>query len=160
MTLRRLARFAAALFVAGALAACTMTPPDTSAADVAALRKADEDWSAAARSRSAPAWIAFYGPDAMVLPPNGKAATTEADIAKAIKGLMALPDLSMSWRPVKVEISKSGDLGYIQGTYDLSFTGPKRRKVSDHGKYIEVWRKQPDGSWKCIVDIWNSDLPA
>jgi ketosteroid isomerase-like protein len=30
----------------------------------------------------------------------------------------------------------------------------------DHGKYVEVWKKQPDGSWKCVIDMYNSDVPA
>jgi len=30
----------------------------------------------------------------------------------------------------------------------------------DRGKYLEIFRKQTDGTWKCIRDIWNSDLPA
>jgi ketosteroid isomerase-like protein len=30
----------------------------------------------------------------------------------------------------------------------------------DKGKYVEIWKKQPDGSWKCAVDMFNSDLPA
>ena len=31
--------------------------------------------------------------------------------------------------------------------------------IPDHGKYIEIWRRQSDGSWKVALDIFNSDLP-
>ena len=31
--------------------------------------------------------------------------------------------------------------------------------IEDKGKYIEIWRKQKDGKWKCIADIFNSDIP-
>jgi ketosteroid isomerase-like protein len=31
--------------------------------------------------------------------------------------------------------------------------------VSDTGKYVEIWRKEPDGSWLIDQVIWNSDLP-
>jgi ketosteroid isomerase-like protein len=31
--------------------------------------------------------------------------------------------------------------------------------VTDHGKYVAVWKKQADGNWKVAVDIWNTDLP-
>ena len=60
----------------------------------------------------------------------------------------------------RVEAASSGDLGYLYGTYDMSFDGPKGQRISDRGKILEIWKKQPDGSWKCIVDTWNSDLPA
>jgi ketosteroid isomerase-like protein len=33
-------------------------------------------------------------------------------------------------------------------------------KAVDSGKLVEVWKKQPDGKWKCVVDTYNSDLPA
>jgi hypothetical protein len=32
--------------------------------------------------------------------------------------------------------------------------------VGDEGKYVEIWRKQPEGSWKVVLDIFNSDLAA
>ncbi len=160
MSFYKIIKLAVAMLVVGAMAACTTPPPDTRAADEAALRKADADWAATAQARNASGWISYYAAYAMVMPPNSKPAITQQDIATAIQGLMKLPDLTIGWRPVKVEVSRAGDLAYIQGTYDLSFTGPKRKKVSDHGKYIEIWRKQSDGSWKCIVDIWNSDLSS
>jgi ketosteroid isomerase-like protein len=32
--------------------------------------------------------------------------------------------------------------------------------VNDHGKLVEIWKKQADGKWKVAVDIFNSDLPV
>jgi ketosteroid isomerase-like protein len=138
----------------------TATPPDTRAADEAAVRKADSDWAAAAQSKQVDTWVAFYTDDAVVLPPNDNAATTKDAVRKAVGGLLALPALSVNWQTAKVETARSGDLAYSQGTYQLSFKDPKGKPVSDHGKYVEVWKKQTDGSWKCVVDTWNSDLPA
>jgi len=37
---------------------------------------------------------------------------------------------------------------------------PKGVASADHGKFVEVWRKQADGKWKCAVDIFNSDIPV
>ena len=34
------------------------------------------------------------------------------------------------------------------------------KTIKDHGKFVEIWKKQADGSWKCAVDMFNSDLPA
>jgi ketosteroid isomerase-like protein len=33
------------------------------------------------------------------------------------------------------------------------------KPIAERGKYVEIWREQADGGWKCIVDIFNSDLP-
>jgi len=133
-------------------------PENTSAAE-AAIRKLDADWVKAAQTKSADAWLAFYAADATVLPPNEAIPASRDALRKSIEGLLTLPNLSISWEPAKVEVAKSGELGYLYGAYDLSFTDPKGGVVKDHGKNVEIWKKQADGGWKCIVDTWNSDLP-
>ncbi len=104
--------------------------------------------------------MAFYSNDAVVLPPNEKLAANRDGIRKSVAGLLGLPGLKISWRPAKIEVAASGDLGYLYGAYQLSMDGPKGKPVTDQGKILEIWKKQADGSWKCIVDTWNSDLPA
>jgi ketosteroid isomerase-like protein len=157
----RAARFttvAAPLLLA---ASCTAAPPpDTRAADEQAIRKADAEWAKAAQSKSVDAWAAFYSDDAVVLPPNEAMSTGMDNIKKAMGGLLGLPNLAISWQSTKVEVARGGDLAYLYGTYEVSYDESPGKRVTDRGKLVEVWRKQADGSWKCIVDTWNSDLPA
>ncbi len=135
-------------------------PPDTRAADEAVIRKTDADWVKAAQSKQVDAWMAFYSDDAVVLPPNEKTANSKDRIRKAIAGLLGLPGLSIKWQPARVEVARSGDIAYAYGAYELTTDDSKGKPVTDHGKILEVWKKQADGGWKCIVDTWNSDLPA
>ena len=159
VTARRGTMLSLGLASVAALAACAV-PADTRAADEAALRKADEEWNKAARTRQVAAWVAFYTDDAVVLPPNEPPATTPDAIAKFVSGLLGLPALTIDWHAARVEMARSGELGYIHGSYDVSFRNPKGKLVKEHGKYLEVWRKQANGSWKCAVDTWSSDSPA
>jgi ketosteroid isomerase-like protein len=47
------------------------------------------------------------------------------------------------------------------GTYSMTTSAPKGKKpVTDKGKYVTVFRKQADGTWKVVADVTNSDLPA
>ena len=141
---------------------CNTAPPavpDTRAADEAAVRKADADWVKAAQSKKADDWMAFYSEDVVVLAPNEKTATSKEEIRKAVGELLAMPGLSISWAPTKVEVAKSGELAYLYGTYQMTANGPDGKPVPDSGKMVEIWKKQADGNWKCIVDTWNSDLP-
>ena len=135
-------------------------PPDTHAADEAAVRKADEDWSAAAKANQVDAWVAFYTDDAVVFPPNEAMASRKDAIRKAMGDFLAMPGLALSWKSAKVETARSGEIAYSYGNYEMSAKGPKGKPMTDHGKYLEVWKKQPDGGWKCSEDIWNSDVPA
>lgn len=153
------------LFFAFVIFGCNSTPepaapPDTRVADESAVRKADEDWSVAAKANQVDAWVAYYSDDAVVQPPNEVVATSKDSIRKSVGEFLALPGLSVSWKPTKVEAARSGDVAYSYGTYQMAMKGPKGKAVEDHGKYLEIWKKQPDGEWKCAVDTWNSDLPA
>jgi ketosteroid isomerase-like protein len=125
-----------------------------------AIRKADADWAKTAQTKKVDAWIAYYSDDATILPPNEKPASSPTDIRKSITDMLGLPGLSITWEPNKVEAASSGDLGYSYGTYQLIFSGPGGKPVKDRGKYLEVWKKQKDGRWKCAADMWSSDLPA
>jgi ketosteroid isomerase-like protein len=161
---RSLSLMIASAFAVSFFAACAQpqpaAPPDTRAADAAAVGKTDADWAKAAQSKQADAWVAFYSDDAVVLPPNDKTATTKDAIRKTISDLLALPGLSVNWQATKVEAARSGDLAYTYGTYELTSNNAKGKPMTDHGKYTEIWKKQADGGWKCIVDTWSSDLPA
>ncbi len=135
-------------------------PPDTRAADEATIRAADAAWSKAAQPNQVDAWVAFYSDDAVVLPPDDKMATSKDSIRKAVGELLGLPGLSITWQPTKVEAARSGDTAYSYGTYEFTSNNAKGKPITEHGKYVEIWKKQSDGGWKCIVDTWNSDSPA
>ena len=140
---------------------CAPAPaPDTRAAAEAAIRALDEQWSAAAGKNDLEATVAFYSEDAVLLPPNAPIAADRNSIRASWAGLLG-PNTAVSWKVSKVEVAKSGDLGYLYGTYQLTIKDPKGGPpVNDIGKILEVWKQQPGGDWKCIVDTYNSDLPA
>ena len=94
------------------------------------------------------------------MPPNASAATTKEAIRKIWQDLLANSGLTISWKATKVEVAKSGDIGFVSGTYELTMSDANGKPVPDRGKYLEVWEKQADGKWRCGADIWNSDLPA
>jgi ketosteroid isomerase-like protein len=103
--------------------------------------------------------VSYHSDDASVLPPNSPIATGKQAIRAAWATLL-VPGASVSWQPSKVEVSRSGDLAYSMGSYEASMKDSRGKTVADHGKYVEVWKKQADGKWKTVVDIFNSDLPT
>jgi len=147
------------LFLAACEQAPPPAPPDTRAADEAAIRQADIAWSTAAGTNKLEGMVSYYTADAMVLPPNTPMATGTAAIRESLGPLFALPGFSVKWQPVKAEVARSGDIGYTQGTYELTSNDPKGNPVTDKGKYLAIWKKQADGSWKAAADMFNSDLP-
>jgi ketosteroid isomerase-like protein len=136
---------------------CVASGADTKASEQT-LRDLDAQWSAAAEAKDVDKTVSFYSDDAVVMPPNAAGATTKEAIRALWKDL--LTDAKISWKTKKVEVAQSGDLAFLSGTYEVTLNDPTGTPVNDRGKYIEVWKKQADGTWKCVADIWNSDLPA
>jgi ketosteroid isomerase-like protein len=70
------------------------------------------------------------------------------------------PAMALKFHAAKVEVAKSADVAYTQGTYTLTLTDPQTKQVvNDHGSYVTTYRKQPDGSWKAVADIATSEVP-
>ncbi|HZT60792.1 MAG TPA: DUF4440 domain-containing protein [Pyrinomonadaceae bacterium] len=124
-----------------------------------AIRAADQQWLKVFAGKDLEKSVAFCAEDGSVLAPGAPIATGREAIGKLFTGFFALPNLKISWRPVKAQVAKSGELGYTSGVYQMTFNDPAGKPASDTGKYVTVWKKQRDGSWKVLFDIFNSDLP-
>ncbi len=124
------------------------------------LRDLDSQWSKAAGAKDLDKTVSYYADAAIVMPPNASAATTKESIRNAWKEMLTAPGAAISWKATKVEVAKAGDLAYVSGTYEETTTDASGRWVKDHGKYVEIFKKQADGTWKVVADIWNSDVPV
>lgn len=150
----------AALCLTIFLAACAeKAPVDTREADAKIIRDAEAAMMKAASSRDLDAFVAFYTDDASILSPNAPIFTGKQPIKDGLKPMLADPQFSLVLVPNRVEVAKSGDLAFTQGPYKMSFSDIRGNKFEDEGKYLTVWRKLPDGTWKIIEDTMNSDLP-
>lgn len=99
----------------------------------------------------------YYAEDARVLPPNQATVTGRAAILALLRSYGSFQE----FEPTILAIEGRNDLAYVHGAYQMSLTPPgAAAPVGDKGKYVEIWKKQRDGSWKVILDTWNSDLPA
>lgn len=130
---------------------------DTRAADEATLRNLDAEWSKAAGAKDLEKTVSYYSDDALVMAPNIPVLKGKEQARGMWKGMFSVPGFGGGWTATKVEVARSGDLGYVTGTYELSETDASGKPMTDKGKYLEIWKKQADGSWKCVADMFNSD---
>jgi ketosteroid isomerase-like protein len=134
---------------------------DTPEQLAAAVKNTDAKWSKAAQAHDLTTLFTFYADDATVLPANAELLTNKPSVQKYWTEQLT-PGVDVSWTPMYVEVAASGDMAYDLGSYTIT-TKPVKGKgqaSSDHGKYMAVWKKQADGSWKAEADTWNSDLPV
>jgi len=129
------------------------------AAEEAALRAADAEWLKAFEEKDVEGMVSFYAEGASVFPPNAPIVTGREAIREMWTELVANPGFALSWKSTKVEVAQSGELAWVQETYEFSLQGPDGKLQEDRGKAVLVWKKQADGRWKAVADIFNSDLP-
>ena len=65
----------------------------------------------------------------------------------------------LTWEPQDGEVAKAGDMGWTWGNSTFTWTDENGVEQSSFGKYLNVWKKQADGTWKVLVDIGN-ESPA
>ncbi len=146
------------------LSGCSETPappPDTSAADLKAIKDGEVAWSGDWASKDLDKIVAHYADDASVMAPDSPLMKGKDAIRTGLKPMLADKNLALSFTNSSADISKGGDLAYTTGTYSLTVTSEKTKKpVTEKGKYVTVYKKQADGSFKAVVDINNADAPA
>jgi ketosteroid isomerase-like protein len=66
---------------------------------------------------------------------------------------------TLTWRPVFSAVAGSRDLGFTVGEYIATGLGPSGAAVQRFGKYLTVWKRQRDGTWKFVIDGGSSSPP-
>ena len=129
-------------------------------AESVAIRDAMVEWVEAENAKDVERMLSFFTDDASLLPPGAPMATGKEAIRGLLSQSIAIPGLTLSAQTTKVEVCGSGDLAYSLGLYEATVNDPQGKPITHDGKFVVVWRKQPDGSWKVVADISNSRLPS
>ena len=130
-------------------------------AERAALLQADQEWAAAATEGSdVDRIVSFWSDDAKVYPPGAPVVDGKQAIREFVATSMEVPGFSVGWEPVQVVVAPSGDLGYTICRNHFTVPDANGNLVTTHGRGITVWRKAADGTWKCVIDIWNNEPAA
>jgi uncharacterized protein (TIGR02246 family) len=135
--------------------ACQPVPAKLSDADIAAIRAATDSYATQAVAGRDSAVAAQYTENAIAMPPNQPALEGRAAIRAWFEAFPPMSAMSFT----VLDIDGRGDLAYVRGTYTLTIAASnKTPAMPDHGKYLEVRRRQADGSWLITADIFNSDV--
>ena len=129
-------------------------------ADIQVLREVELAEEQAWISKDLERAVSFYANDAVVMNPNAAALKGKDQIRASMKQEFEDQTSVGQYQITAVDVADSGELGYTAGTYMFTSTDPATRKlVTDRGKWLTVRKKQPDGTWKIVRDVYNSDLP-
>lgn len=137
------------------LAACApQVDLDAARAD---LLSADREWSrTASGGEDVDAILAFWADDARVFPPAHPVLEGKEAIQQYVATSFEMPGFSISWEPADAMVGPSGRLGYTWGENEVTYNDADGNLVTFRGRYVTVWRRGADGSWRCSMDIWNA----
>ena len=131
-------------------------PAKFSEADKTVIRAAEDSFVAYGRSRRDSATASLYTENAILMPPNQGPVEGRAAIRAWFEHFPAMSEFTLT----PIEIDGNGDFAYVRGTYALTIAAAGGKAATpDHGKYVVIRRRQPDGKWLIAVDMFNSDVP-
>jgi len=119
------------------------------------LGQMNRDFAAALNAKDARAAAALYTEDAVLIPPGEPIVRGRSAIEEYWKGAIE----SGGIREVSVETMdthSSGSLGYETGSFVLTVNGPDGKPMVDRGRYVELLRRESDGTWRSTHGIWNA----
>jgi uncharacterized protein (TIGR02246 family) len=94
--------------------------------------------------------LALYEENAAYVDGHGTAATGHAQIRAALSDLSALrPTLDC----YEIDVVENGDLAVLRARWTFTGTNPDGTGIESHGRSIEVVRRQPDGTWRFVIDL-------
>ena len=126
-------------------------------ADVAFLFDLEKKFAHATATGGGAAFAKWFAPDGVTLS-DGKAPVI--GIAAIAAGTTWSPaDYQLTWTPEGGRMSAGGDMGFTWGHYEGHSKDRDGNSVDTSGRYMTVWKKQTDGSWKVELDASNSEPP-
>jgi uncharacterized protein (TIGR02246 family) len=135
------------------------TPPDLEAIK-GALATADRQYVETTTAKNLDAFVGFYAADGAMYPPGAPVAIGHEAIRAVANSFFQDSAFTGTFHPGTVEVSADGTMGYTFSTADLTITGPDGKPMQERVRDFHLWRRQADGSWKIVLDIWNAEPPA
>jgi ketosteroid isomerase-like protein len=124
----------------------------------AELVKTEADFCAMAREKGIPAAFAhFIAPDGVLFDVDPQKHRGTDAVAKRYGD--ARPNGLLTWAPSFADVAESGDLGYTWGRYEYRGTGPDGQPRTATGYFLIIWKRQPDGTWRFVIDQGAPDRP-
>lgn len=137
--------------------ACTPSPRANREVELEALNRAAMEYYAAASAKDRDAVVAFYDPDAVLVPPDAERLEGLEAVHAYRFGFIETEGISLEFQMLHAEVSESGDMGWTLAQGDITIDRGEDPPARDRVRDVHTWHKQVDGSWKIALDVWNSE---
>ncbi len=142
------------------IAACQGGGNDAAGGARREIERLGRQWEEAANTGQVERLMEVYAPDAVILPPGGPIIEGSETIRELFRQEFERFDTKIAFTTQEIEIE--GYMAFRRGRY--VWRGTPRgsgQTIETTNKFLEVWKRQPDGSWRLAVDMWNpAESPA
>jgi ketosteroid isomerase-like protein len=106
-------------------------------------------------ARGGAAFADWFADDGVALG-NG-AAPVVGKVAIARSAGWSPTTYQLTWKPTDGMMGPSGDMGYTWGHFEGHSKDANGNPVTTSGRYMTIWRKQADGTWKVVLDAGSTE---
>jgi ketosteroid isomerase-like protein len=143
------------------LVSCSQRDFDPAVEEAKLLRR-DAKWAnLASAGKDIEKIVSYWSDDAVLIFPGQPVLEGKAAIRAYVTACLNTPGFKIHWVSERKPVfSPDGELAYTRGTDELTVPGPNGTPITTHLRGIAIWRLDPDGQWRCVVDIANEEPPA
>jgi ketosteroid isomerase-like protein len=139
-----------------ALSACVPNTKFDAASESAKLMRRDAEWAdLASAGKNVDSIVSYWTDDAVIIEPGQPAVEGKAAIRNYVAESFKIPGFKIHWVSEKPTFSPDGKFAYMRGADEMTVPGPKGAPMTLHLRGYSIWRLEPDGQWRCTVDIAN-----
>lgn len=125
------------------------------------LLKRDAEWAElASAGKDVERVVSYWTDDARIIEPGQPVIAGKAAIRAYVAASFQTPGFHIHWVSEPPVFSTDGTLAYMPGTDEMTVPGPNGQPLTIHTRGVSIWRRDPDGAWRCVIDIANEAPPA
>lgn len=119
------------------------------------LMQISREWSKSAATDNIEKTLSYWADDAVMMSSGQPTLKGKKAIREMVEGSSKIPGFQISWEPLSVSVSKSGDMAYMIEKNQITMNDSLGKPGTKYGTGVTIWRKEADGSWKNIVEVMN-----
>ena len=125
--------------------------------DEHAIEETYKAWVEATNERDIAKWSTFLAEDPYFSPADSPPLTSRKAVLAYYEKSFSDPQFSLDCEQVEIHVSASGNMAWSRGVCEATFTMPDGSKGHGSSRWLKVWTKYSDGSWKGRVNSWKSE---
>ena len=121
------------------------------------LMQLDRDFDKATSEKGVDGWVPYFAQNGSMLGDTSQPITGHLAIRAEMEPAFNDKNFSLRWHPVKADMLIPGVLGYTVGRWERIRKKDDGTIIRKTGTYTSIWKKQPDSSWKIVLDTGSPD---